>query len=249
MNQPTLRLSYLEKASSIRPESRSIKRALAAAYLNSKKYAQTAQLLNELKPFDKDVRLKKIEYYLTITQKNYSLAFQQAEALFNWPDPAERITTVSPGFASTSTQVYAQQGKLQLMLKRLQQARKYSPQSHNLKNSSAYFMAQHKLQLDLAEKLSRESLSYMPDNSSYLDTLAWIKYQKNELDEAWKLINKAIELDEKKSAEILMHAGDICLAMDGLFSESQAKVFWQKALLHAKNKDLIKRIKDKLKRQ
>ncbi|MCH2207715.1 MAG: hypothetical protein MK132_17805 [Lentisphaerales bacterium] len=246
MGKHDLRLNYLKQASVLRPSSRSIKRAFAAACLNSKKYQKTAEILQSLKPFEDDIRLKKIEYYLNINLKNYPLAFKQAEALFKWPDPAERLKEVTPAFTSNSIPVYVQNKQMDLLLKRLQQSRKYHPQDHSLKNASAYFMAEHKLRLDFAEELSRQSLEFMPDNSSYLDTLAWIKYQKKQYPEAWKLIKKAVELDEKKSAEILMHAGDICLALGGLFSESKAKSFWREALQIVKDEKLKSELEKRL---
>ena len=95
MRKHDLRLRYLEQASILRPESRSIKRALAAAFLNSKKFKKTAEILDSLRPFETDLRLKKIEYYLNINLKKYELALKQAETLFEWSDSAERIKGIS----------------------------------------------------------------------------------------------------------------------------------------------------------
>ena len=107
-------------------------------------------------------------------------------------------------------------------------------------------MAQHKLQLDFAEELSKQSLEFRPNNSSYLDTLAWIKYQKQDFEQAWELIQRAIELDENKSAEILMHAGDIRLALGGLFSESKARSYWLEALQVVKDEEVKSELENRL---
>ena len=248
LGQKQQRLEYLEKAAALQSSNRYIKRALAAAYLNLKKFPEVTKIINELKPFDNDIHLKKIEFYLSLNLKKYPLAFKQAEALFNWSDPAERLIAVNASFASNAAIAYTKTKNVNLMLKRLEQARRYSPESHNLKNSSAYYMAQENQQLKLAEKLAKESLEVMPDNPSYLDTLAWIKFKKKEYNEAWEIIQNAVELDKRKSAEILMHAGDIALAKRVIFSESKARSFWNEALKKTQDDELKAEIESRLNR-
>ena len=83
-----------------------------------------------------------------------------------------------------------------------------SPDLLYTKNNYAYYLSVRGEQLDKAEKLSKETISAEPDNSTYLDTYGWILFQQKKYKEAQQYIEKAIQKGGDKNGEVLEHAGD-----------------------------------------
>lgn len=106
-------------------------------------------------------------------------------------------------------------------------------------NNYAYFLAVKGVELDKAERLSALAVRNSPDNSSNLDTYAWIYFKKRDYSLARFYIEKAMECAKAEnsfSAEIYDHYGDI-LFMSG---EPDAAVEnWEKALKLRPDDELI----------
>ena len=66
-----------------------------------------------------------------------------------------------------------------------------------------------------------------PDNSTYLDTYAWVLYRLNKFQEAKKIIEKAIQKGGSKRPVIVEHYGDI-LYKNG--ETDKAVEQWNKAI-------------------
>ncbi|MBR4779301.1 MAG: hypothetical protein IK011_05400, partial [Bacteroidaceae bacterium] len=81
--------------------------------------------------------------------------------------------------------------------------------------------------LDRAEEMSRITITKEPDNGTYLDTYAWILFQKERYDEARLYMDQALKADTTQSAVLMEHAGDIyykCNLVD------EALNYWKQAL-------------------
>lgn len=92
-------------------------------------------------------------------------------------------------------------------------------------NNYSYFLSLRKEKLDLAKKMSTKLVSRSPDNSTYLDTHAWVLYMREEYEEAKSYIEKAIE-GEDVSGTILEHYGDILFKLGDIDSAVKQ---WQRA--------------------
>jgi tetratricopeptide (TPR) repeat protein len=112
------------------------------------------------------------------------------------------------------------------------------PQNSEGLNFLGYTYAEQKINLDEAEALIRRALNEKPDDGYYLDSLAWVYYQRGEYDKAIETQVKAIS---QISDDPVMHEhmGDM-LWKKG--DRPKARDSWQKALelKHDKPK-LIKR--------
>ncbi|MDQ6973195.1 MAG: tetratricopeptide repeat protein [Mariprofundaceae bacterium] len=75
-------------------------------------------------------------------------------------------------------------------------------------NFLGYLYAEQGIRLDEAEKLIRRALEQRPDNGYYLDSLAWVHYQRAEYDKALDVQRKAVDSvpDDPVMRE---HLGDI----------------------------------------
>jgi tetratricopeptide (TPR) repeat protein len=94
-------------------------------------------------------------------------------------------------------------------------------------NNYAYYLALRKEKLDLALEMTTKSNNLSPNNPTYLDTWAWVLYQRGDYKKALEVIEKAIELGGGEDAEVQEHYGDILRALG---KNELAKKAYRKAL-------------------
>ena len=94
-------------------------------------------------------------------------------------------------------------------------------------NNYAYYLSEENKDLTKAEQMSYKTIKAEPNNSTYLDTYAWILFQQKRYEEARIYIEQAIRNDSTLSNVVKEHAGDI-YAMTG--DIGKALDFWQQAL-------------------
>ena len=94
-------------------------------------------------------------------------------------------------------------------------------------NNYAYYLSEENKDLTKAEQMSYKTIKAEPNNSTYLDTYAWILFQQKRYEEAKIYIEQAIRNDSTLNDVVKEHAGDI-YAMTG--DIGKALDFWQQAL-------------------
>ena len=110
-------------------------------------------------------------------------------------------------------------------------------------NNYAYFLSLMKKDLDRAERMSNLCVKLQPDNSTYIDTYAWIFFVKENYTLAKFYIEKAISKGGDSSAEIIDHYGDILFVTGDI---DKAVEQWKKALELGKDTKIVrKKIADK----
>ncbi|MCR5076450.1 MAG: tetratricopeptide repeat protein [Prevotella sp.] len=94
-------------------------------------------------------------------------------------------------------------------------------------NNYAYYLSVRNRDLPKAEQMSYKTIKAEPDNSTFLDTYAWILFQQQRFEEAKIYIDQAIRNDSTLSNVVIEHAGDIYAQAGDM---AKAMDFWQKAL-------------------
>lgn len=112
-------------------------------------------------------------------------------------------------------------------------------------NNYAYYLSVENKELDKAAQMSYRTVQAEPDNSTYLDTYAWILFQQKKYGEALQYIDMAVDNDTTTSAVIIEHAGDIH-AMNG--DIDGAMQYWNEALKAGPENETILRRKIKLRK-
>lgn len=108
-------------------------------------------------------------------------------------------------------------------------------------NNYAYFLSVDGNNLDKAEQMSYKTIKKEPDNSTYLDTYAWILFEQKRYAEAKIYIEQAVLHDSDSSAVILEHAGDVCFLNKEV---GTALEYWLKAQkAGSDSKTLFRKIK------
>ena len=103
----------------------------------------------------------------------------------------------------------------------------YNPSNIGALNNYAYYLSVERRDLDKAEEMSYKTVKAEPNNSTYLDTYAWILFEKGNYAEARIYIDNAMKNDGEKSDVIVEHCGDIYF-MTG--DAEGALKYWKKAL-------------------
>ena len=120
----------------------------------------------------------------------------------------------------------------------------YNPSNIGALNNYAYYLSVESRDLDKAEEMSYKTVKAEPNNATYLDTYAWILFEKGNYAEARIYIDNAMKSEGgDKSDVIVEHCGDIYYMtgdVDG------ALTYWKKALeMGSESKTLKQKIEKK----
>lgn len=108
-----------------------------------------------------------------------------------------------------------------------ERALEYFPHNASVLNNYAYFLSEEERDLERALTMSSEAIQLERNNSTYLDTYAWILYLLGRPQEAQTYMRQALSLDRTKSPELPLHYGDILFKLGNNF---MAETYWRKAL-------------------
>ncbi len=111
-------------------------------------------------------------------------------------------------------------------------------------NNYAYFLSLDREDLHYALDMSGRAIAIEKDNSTYLDTYAWILYELGRYEEAKSYIRQAMANDTTNSAELPFHYAEILVALgDNLIAE----IYYDRALKAGYDTQIIEERKSKLK--
>ena len=85
----------------------------------------------------------------------------------------------------------------------------YKPDNIGALNNYAYYLSVERKNLDKAEEMSYKTVKAEPTNNTYLDTYAWILFEKGKYVEARIYIDQAMQNGGAKSSVVVEHCGDI----------------------------------------
>ncbi|MFS2721947.1 tetratricopeptide repeat protein [Bacteroides thetaiotaomicron] len=120
----------------------------------------------------------------------------------------------------------------------------YNPSNIGALNNYAYYLSVERRDLDKAEEMSYKTVKAEPNNATYLDTYAWILFEKGNYAEARIYIDNAMKSEGGDESDVIVeHCGDIYYMtgdVDG------ALTYWKKALeMSSESKTLKQKIEKK----
>jgi len=117
-------------------------------------------------------------------------------------------------------------GKHQKSNEAYEAALKRKPDDDHVLNNYSYFLSLRKENLARARELSAKLVAKHPDNPTYLDTHGWALFVSGDAKQARTWLEKAVLLNQDRSATIIEHYGDV-LAQLG--EKEKALEQWRKA--------------------
>ncbi|NLI36003.1 MAG: tetratricopeptide repeat protein [Bacteroidales bacterium] len=119
----------------------------------------------------------------------------------------------------------------------------YNAENISALNNYAYYLSEEHAQLDKAEEMSYKTVKAEPNNSTFLDTYAWILFIKGKYTQALIYIDNAMKNGGTTSNVVTEHCGDIHALTGDI---ENALKYWQKALsMGSKSKNLKQKIAKK----
>ena len=156
--------------------------------------------------------------------------------------PDTRIEVISD-FYSIMGDIYHTKKQMTEAYAAYDSALVYNSSNIGALNNYAYYLSVERRDLDKAEEMSYKTVKAEPNNSTYLDTYAWILFEKGNYAEARIYIDNAMKNDGEKSDVIVEHCGDIYF-MTG--DAEGALKYWKKALeMGSESKTLKQKIEKK----
>jgi tetratricopeptide (TPR) repeat protein len=167
-------------------------------------------------------------YYLAIgynqTQRADSVISVCQRALFHVTDDSD--SNVVSDFYAILGDAYHTKKMMPETYEAYEKALEYNSSNIMALNNYAYYLSLERRDLDKAEEMSYKTVKAEPNNATYLDTYAWILFEKANYEQAKIYIDQALQNDDSLSAEVLEHCGDIYYHTG---DTDKAVEFWQKA--------------------
>lgn len=178
-------------------------------------------------------------FYLGIAHyqlKEYNKALETYQAGIRIID--KENTSQLSDFYGQIGDIYYQQKNVTKAYEAYEEALKYNDKNIVVLNNYSYFLTLDKKELKKAERMSAQCIKLQPDNSTYLDTYAWVFFTQGNYTLAKIYIENAISKDSTNSSELADHYGDI-LYMNG--EKEKALEQWKKAKELGKQSETLDR--------
>ena len=86
------------------------------------------------------------------------------------------------------------------------------PENYLVKNNYSYYLALDSVRLERAKELSYSTIVNAPENSTFLDTYAWVLFKMGDYGHAKDYAEKALVINEEKDPDIIFHYAEILYA-------------------------------------
>ncbi|HEX8549380.1 MAG TPA: tetratricopeptide repeat protein [Cytophagaceae bacterium] len=121
------------------------------------------------------------------------------------------------------------------------EALKFDKNNPHVLNNYSYYLSLRRERLEDAKTMSFKLVTQYPDNSTYLDTYAWVLYMMKEYQEARKYLEIAVK--KSNNGTIVEHYGDVLFMLG---EKDKALEQWKKAKSMGETSEALdKKIKDK----
>lgn len=233
----------LEQVVDLDPTNKAVRLMLVSAAVKKEDYKQIIKVCEPGIEATPDAL--ELYYYLAIA---YHQAEQGDSVLSVCNRALEHITPdtrkeVISDFYSIMGDIYHTKKQMTEAYAAYDSALVYNPSNIGALNNYAYYLSVERRDLDKAEEMSYKTVKAEPNNSTYLDTYAWILFEKGNYAEARIYIDNAMKNDGEKSDVIVEHCGDIYFMTGDV---EGALKYWKKALeMGSESKTLKQKIEKK----
>lgn len=161
--------------------------------------------------------------YAHVRQKSYKEAVKTFKDAYGKAESDSTRSVIAGSIGDT----YQDQGGNRKWIAYYDKALRLDPTNAGILNNYAYYLGEEGKELEKALRMSELSNQLSLNNSTFLDTQAWILYKMERYDEARKIMQQAISFDRSNSAVLLFHYAEILYAQGDSF---MAEVYWKRAL-------------------
>jgi tetratricopeptide (TPR) repeat protein len=185
-----------------------------------KRGEEAAQRLRQARESQPDyaIQLYLIEAEAWSTQQNNQRAWQVIEqALEQFPEDLNLLYT--------RAMLAEKRDNLPLLEQDLRFILEREPDNAMVLNALGYTLADRTTRYAEARELIEQAYQLNPDDPAILDSLGWVNYRQGNLDEAERLLRKALQ--DFPDHEVAAHLGEVLWAQG---KQKEARKIWRKAL-------------------
>ena len=168
-------------------------------------------------------------FYLAIAHnqdEQYDDALRVSQKAFEYVTPESSKEMVSD-FYTIVGDIYYQQDKVEEAFSAYDSSLVYNPNNIGALNNYAYYLSVARTDLDKAEEMSYKTVKAEPNNATFLDTYAWILFEKGNYAEARIYIDNAMKNGGEESDVVVEHCGEIYYMTGDI---PGALKYWRQAL-------------------
>ena len=211
------------------------KERLILLYADRKEYQKLFDLTKEYSRENNLSLLAKVYYAISAMElKEYEVAENELN----------KAMVLSGNIDELKVQVLSLMGDLKHRMKDydssygyFEEALKITPDDPLILNNYAYFLAEGGRDLKKALKMTEKVMTTEGDNSTYIDTYAWVLYKLGRYRDAYKAMSTIFEKEEERDPELMEHMGYI---MHALGKCREAVVYWESAMKLDNTKTYLK---------
>lgn len=216
----------LEKVLEIEPDNVAARYQLLLQAVRQNDYAEAVRVCEPALLYNPD----ELAFYYYLGISHYQTE-QQEKALQVLQKGVAQVTPESnrslvSDFYSMIGDLEHTAGRIEAAYAAYDSALVYNPDNIGVLNNYAYFLSLDGRDLDRAEEMSFRTVKAEPKNDTYLDTYAWILFEKGRYAEARVYIDEAMKNGGDSSATIVEHCGDIYYLLG---EREEALRYWRQA--------------------
>ena len=216
----------LEKILEIDPENKPARLQLLSFAIHEERLDDMIRITTNALEYQPDA----LEYYYYLGLAYYNKE-QLDEALEVFTKGVRQITpetdkSFASDFYSIIGDLSHRKGKTEEAYAAYDSSLVYNPENISTLNNYAYYLSVEHRDLDKAEEMSYKTIKAEPNNSTYLDTYAWILFEKSRYIEARIYIDQAMTNGGDSSQVIVEHCGDIYFQLGDV---DKAVEYWKQA--------------------
>ena len=136
-------------------------------------------------------------------------AIDQAAKLSETPDEKEAVTFLRGAMYERMKNYDQAEAEFRAVLK-------MNPNSASALNYLGYMLADRNVRLNEALDLIQKAVDQEPTNGAFLDSLGWVYYRLNKLEEAEESLRRSLQQYGNRDATVYDHLGDVCMSRNKL---------------------------------
>lgn len=167
-------------------------------------YIYTRELDKAIEFLKKEYQNDELLYKLYLGKKKYAKAQQIAETLYSKGNKPKWLAESAMALYENSPNK-DDKVMLKLFIEKFEQALEGGARDSVYLNYYGYTLIDKDIDIEKGLMLIKEALEKEPDNSYYLDSLAWGYYKLNRCKEAYIQMKKVVDVEGLKEKEIIEH--------------------------------------------
>ena len=221
--------------------------SLAQALANDKRPDEALEAISKAISIDDDnANYRFLEAWIYNHAKRYDDAIRKFDQIMkDFPEDKKVIQDCQFSLSN----IYVQKGDMHQGEEILEKILENNPDNAQVNNDLGYLWADQGKNLDRAEKMIRKALAAESENGAYLDSLGWVLFKLDKIEDAIPPLEQATQKSIGGDATVWDHLGDAQLKS---MRVEKAVESWQTALKRldeetAPDPQLVQKINDKLK--